>query len=81
MQLTLTSLSASRGVLNPHVRTWVQKHARSLYCMYVFLYTYLESQVAGNNRPLYHKVDHYWLKVAYKYEPLALQVVSKSFGN
>ena len=37
--------------------------------------TYLDSQVAGNNRPLYPKVDHYWLKVAHNnYEPLALQV-------
>ena len=35
---------------------------------------YLESQVAGNNRPLYPKVDHYWFTVAHNYEPLALQV-------
>ena len=35
---------------------------------------YLDSQVAGNNRPLYPKVDHYWFKVAHNYEPLALQV-------
>ena len=38
--------------------------------------TYLESQVAGNNRPLYPKVGHYWFKVAHNYEPLALQVRS-----
>ena len=25
---------------------------------------YLDSQVAGNNRPLYPKVDHSWLEVA-----------------
>ena len=37
--------------------------------------TYLDSQVAQNNRPLYPKVDHYWFKVAHNYEPLALQVV------
>ena len=36
---------------------------------------HLESQVAGNNRPLYPKVDHYWFKVAYNYEPLAFQAV------
>ena len=34
----------------------------------------LDRQVAGNYRPLYPKVDHYWLKVAHNYEPLALQV-------
>ena len=33
----------------------------------------LDSQVAGNNRPLYPKVDHCWFKVAHNYEPLALQ--------
>ena len=33
---------------------------------------YLDSQVAGNNRPLYPKVDRYWFKVAHNYEPLAL---------
>ena len=33
-----------------------------------------DSQVAGNNRPLYPKVDHYWFKVAHNYGPLALQV-------
>ena len=27
---------------------------------------YLDSQVAGNNGPLYPKVDHYWFKVAHK---------------
>ena len=37
--------------------------------------TYLDSQVAGSNRPLYPKVDHYWFKVARNYEPLALQVL------
>ena len=26
---------------------------------------FLDSQVAGSNRPLYPKVDHYWLKVAH----------------
>ena len=36
----------------------------------------LNSQVAGNDRPLYPKVDQYWLKVAHSYAPLALQVVS-----
>ena len=36
---------------------------------------YLDSQVAGNYRPLYPKVDHYWFKVAHNYEPLALQVI------
>ena len=36
--------------------------------------TYLDSQVAGNNRPLHPKVDHYWFKVPQNYEPLALQV-------
>ena len=35
----------------------------------------LDSQVAGNNGPLYSKVDHYWFKVVYYYKPLALQVV------
>ena len=40
---------------------------------------YLDSQVAGNNGPLYPKVDHYWFKVvAQNYEPLALQVDGKS---
>ena len=38
---------------------------------------YLDSQVAGNDRPLYPKVDHYWLQVAHNYEPLALQVVGE----
>ena len=33
----------------------------------------LNSQVAGNNGPLYPKVDHYWFKVAHNYTPLALQ--------
>ena len=32
----------------------------------------LDSHVAGNNGPLYPKVDHFWLKVAHNYEPLAL---------
>ena len=36
----------------------------------------LDIQVAGNNRPLYPEVDHYWFKVAHIYEPLALQVVA-----
>ena len=36
--------------------------------------SYLDSQVAGNYRPLYPKVDHYWFKVAHNHEPLALQV-------
>ena len=35
---------------------------------------YGDSQVAGNNRLLYPKVDPSWFKVAHKYEPLALQV-------
>ena len=35
---------------------------------------YLDSQVAGNIRPLYPKVGQYWLKVAHNYELLALQV-------
>ena len=34
----------------------------------------LNSQVAGNNRPLYPKVDHDCFKAARNYEPLALQV-------
>ena len=34
---------------------------------------HLDSQVAGNNRPLYPKVDHYWFKVAHNYGLLALQ--------
>ena len=34
--------------------------------------TNLDSQVAGNNRPLYPTVDHYWFKVARNYEPLLL---------
>ena len=34
---------------------------------------HLGSQVAGDSRPLYPKVDHYWFKVAHNYEPLALQ--------
>ena len=37
----------------------------------------LHSQVAGNNRPVYPKVDHYWFKVAQNYEPLALQVLTR----
>ena len=37
---------------------------------------YLDSQVAGNHRPLYPKVDHHWFKVAHSYEPLALQVTA-----
>ena len=36
--------------------------------------SYLDIQVAGNNGPLYPKVDHYWFKLAHNYEPLALQV-------
>ena len=36
---------------------------------------YLDSQVAGNYRPLDPNVDLYWFKVAQNYEPLALQVV------
>ena len=36
---------------------------------------YLDSQVAGNNRPLYPKVDHYWFKVAHNSEPLAYVLV------
>ena len=35
----------------------------------------MDSQVAGNDRRLYPKVDRYWFKVAHVYEPLALQVV------
>ena len=35
---------------------------------------YMDSQVAGNKRPLHRKVDHYWFKVAHNYEALALQV-------
>ena len=35
---------------------------------------YLDSQVAGNYRPIYPKVDQYWSNVAHNYEPLALQV-------
>ena len=38
-------------------------------------HTTMDSQAAGNNRPLYPKIDHYWFKVAYTYEPLALQVM------
>ena len=34
----------------------------------------LDNQVAGNTRPQYPKVDHYWFKLAHNYEPLALQV-------
>ena len=34
----------------------------------------MDSQVAGNDTPLYLKVDHSWFKVAQNYEPLALQV-------
>ena len=33
----------------------------------------LDSQEAGNNRPRYPKVDHYWFQVAHNSEPLALQ--------
>ena len=36
--------------------------------------SYLDSQVAGNYRPLDPKVDHYWFKVAHNDEPVALQV-------
>ena len=35
----------------------------------------LDSQVAGNYRPLYPKVDHYWFKEAHNYWPLVLQGV------
>ena len=35
--------------------------------------SYLDSQVAGNKRPLSPKVDHYLFKAAHNYEPLALQ--------
>ena len=35
---------------------------------------YLDSQVAGNNRPPYPRVDHYWFKVAHNDELLAVQV-------
>ena len=43
---------------------------------------HLDSQVAGNNGPVYPKVDHYWCKVAHDYELLALQAVpSRSFGG
>ena len=38
---------------------------------------HLDSQVAGNDRPPYPKVDHYWFKVAQNYEPLALQADCK----
>ena len=34
---------------------------------------YVDGQVAGDNRPLYAKVEHYWFEVARNYEPLALQ--------
>ena len=40
---------------------------------------YLESQVAQNNRPLYLKVAHNWLKVVHHSRPLAFQVDSKPF--
>ena len=35
---------------------------------------HLDSQVAGNNRPLYPKVDHYWFQVAHNYEPLDISI-------
>ena len=41
---------------------------------YVCIYIYLESQVAQNSRPLYHKVAHNISKVAHNYRLLALQV-------
>ena len=37
----------------------------------------LDSQVAGNHRPLYPKADHYRFEVAHNYEPLALQACCK----
>ena len=40
----------------------------------------LDSQVAGNHRPLYPKVDPYWFTVAHNYEPLALQVYHEVWG-
>ena len=42
---------------------------------------YLDSQVAGNNRPLYPEVDHYWFKVAHNYDPLAFRVGSTSLHD
>ena len=45
----------------------------SVFMAMLALHEDLDSQVAGNNRPLCSKVDHYWFKVAHNYEPLALQ--------
>ena len=42
---------------------------------------YLDRQAAGNNGPLYPKVDHYKFKVAHNYEPLALQVLGLLTGQ
>ena len=38
----------------------------------------LVEQVAGNNWPLYPKVNHHWFKVAQNDEPLALQALSST---
>ena len=42
---------------------------------------HLNSQVAGNNRPLYPKVDHCSFKVAHNYEPPALQADNIEHGS
>ena len=38
----------------------------------------LDSQVAGNNGPLYPKVDHHWFEVPHNYEPLFKDTGPKS---
>ena len=38
-------------------------------------------QVAGNNRPLYPKVDYYWLKVVHNYEPLVSKVLQWAYSR
>ena len=47
----------------------------SLRTLYSLCTNYMDSQVAGNNLPLYPQVDHYWFnEIAQNHEPLALQV-------
>ena len=51
----------SSSCLDPqkYVKEWPKTSNNGLT---VHNFTYLDSQIAGNNRPLYPKVDHYWFK-------------------
>ena len=56
-------------------------HTPTTACSTQYITLYPDSQVAGNNRPLYSKVDYYWSKVAHNYEPLALQVDNMAWSG